>query len=156
MLLAALSEPALAAAGSRSDRSARLALAAGLLQVHDFWEASHVAAQAADDLGERGTSAYWHGICHRREPDFGNAAYWFRRVGRHAIFDDLAGDARSLIGASGPAAAGRLSRSWDPMGLIELCSTARPGTADETLARRLQRAEMLRLLVASAAHAGLG
>ena len=61
----------------------RLALAAGLLQIHDFWDASHDAAQRADDQGEREFSAYWHGIAHRREPDAGNAAYWFRRVGRH-------------------------------------------------------------------------
>ena len=62
----------------------------GLLQVHDFWDASHEAAQQADDLGERDFSAYWHGIAHRREPDAGNAAYWFRRVGRHPVFTPLA------------------------------------------------------------------
>ena len=60
-----------------------LALSAGLLQVFDFWDASHEAAQEADDLGERRFSAYWHGIAHRREPDPGNASYWFRRVGAH-------------------------------------------------------------------------
>ena len=73
--------------GPRSSRGPsdglRLALAAGLLQIHDFWDASHEAAQEADDLGERDFSAYWHGIAHRREPDAGNASYWFRRVGRH-------------------------------------------------------------------------
>src|ERR1700733_1615992 len=36
-LLKAISEPGLAAAGVRGDRAARLALAAGLLQIHDFW-----------------------------------------------------------------------------------------------------------------------
>ena len=75
----------------------RLALAAGLLQMHDFWDASHDAAQQADDRGERGTSAYWHGIAHRREPDASNAAYWFRRVGRHAVFVPLAEAARPLF-----------------------------------------------------------
>ena len=151
-LLGALSEPSLTSSGTKSARAPWLALAAGLLQVHDFWDESHAAAQAADDLGERDTSAYWHGIAHRREPDFGNAAYWFRRVGRHPIFDELARDARSLADAD---VAGRLEQAWNPTGLIELCSAARPGSREETLARRLQRAEMLRLLEASAEAAGL-
>jgi hypothetical protein len=153
-----ISEPALAAAGVRGDRASRLALAAGLLQVHDFWDTSHEAAQAADDLGERVTSAYWHAIAHRREPDAGNSAYWFRRVGQHAIFDDLDKSSRSLIQREGdPAIQARYSRStgWEPSALIELTNRARPGTPSEALARRLQRLEMRLLLEASAAAVGV-
>lgn len=157
-LQAALSEPALAAAGVGGDRASRLALAAGLLQIHDFWGPSHVAAQAADDLGERATSAYWHGVAHRREPDPGNAAYWFRRVGRHPIFEALAEDARSIVGAEPGAKDGLLSRftsAWIPSNLIELSTGAQAGTRHEAIARRLQRAEMLRLLEASAGALGM-
>ena len=154
-LLAALAEPALAAAGLKGDRSRRLALAAGLLQIHDFWDASHHAAQAADDLGERGTSAYWHGIGHRREPDPGNAAYWFRRVGRHPVFDLLAKDARALATADPGLDLARFTPVWDPSSLIELATAAKPASPQEALARRLQRLEMLRLLEASAAALGL-
>ena len=130
----------------------RLALAAGLLQVHDFWDASHDAAQQADDRGERATSAYWHGIAHRREPDASNAAYWFRRVGRHPVFVPLAEAARPLFAEEGlPALAEKLiaSSGWNPGAMTELCTTARPGTPQERLARRIQRLEMWLLLEAS-------
>lgn len=158
-LVQALSEPALAAAGIDGDRASRLALAAGLLQIHDFWNASHEAAQASDDLGERATSAYWHAIAHRREPDAGNAMYWFRRVGRHPVFADLDEQARPILEAAmdtSLAAPFTRSAGWDPSTLVDLASRARSGTAAETLARRLQRLEMRLLVEASAAAVGLG
>ncbi len=148
----ALEEPAIAKLLPGSNRPARLALAAGLLQIHDFWDPSHVAAQAADDLGERRFSAYWHGIAHRREPDAGNAAYWFRRVGRHAVFGPLAQAARPILEGHGDdrwtaRLAGR--DAWDSQAMIDLCTGARPGSDQETLARRLQRLEMQLLLDAT-------
>lgn len=151
----AVTDDALAALRGGSDRRSRLALAAGLLQIHDHWDASHRAAQEADDLGERAASAYWHGIAHRREPDAGNASYWFRRVGRHPLFDGLGADARRLIDEEGrPEGARRLaaSASWDPFAFIELVSSARPVTPLARLARRLQRLEMDRLLAATWEH----
>lgn len=138
-----------------ASRPDRLVLLAGLLQVHDFWDASHEASQTAGDLDERRFSAYWHGVAHRREPDPGNASYWFRRVGeRHPLFPTLAkaaepelrnhGDERWIVRLIG-------SGAWDPFAMIDLCSGARPGTRERTLARRLQRLEMKLLLEATAA-----
>jgi len=151
-LKTALEEPAVAMLLPGASRPARLALAAGLLQIHDFWDSSHEAAQAADDLGERGFSAYWHGIAHRREPDAGNAAYWFRRVGRHAVSGLLAQAARPILERHGDDRwTVRLvgGDAWNSQAMIDLCTGARPGSDQETLARRLQRLEMQLLLDAT-------
>lgn len=146
-LAQALGEPALAGLFPAVSRARRLALAAGLLQVCDFWDLSHQAAQQADDLGESEFSAYWHGIAHRREPDAGNASYWFRRVGRHPVFESLAG----LVGRTAAHAdlAGRLTPRgvWDPYAFIEFCTRARGAEAEK--ARELQAFEMLTLLGAT-------
>ncbi len=147
-LVAALSEDALADVAPRAGRPARLAFAAGLHQVLDSWESSHEAAQEADDLGERRFSAYWHGVAHRREPDAGNASYWFRRVGRHALFSALAEAAEALVGRDGAGPIG--PNGWDPLAMIDLCTRARRGSDQERMARRLQRLEMAMLLDATA------
>jgi hypothetical protein len=122
-----------------------LALSAGLLQIHDFWKASHEAAQQADDLGEQQSSAYWHAIAHRREPDLGNSTYWFHRVGRHALFGPLAQGAGPILASAGPAGQKVVaSGNWDPFAFIALCD--RPAPKIELPARRAQRLEMLLLL----------
>ena len=48
---------------------------------------SHTISQ--DDSSAAGS--FWHGIMHRREGDYSNAGYWFRRVGSHPVVNDLAG-----------------------------------------------------------------
>jgi pimeloyl-ACP methyl ester carboxylesterase len=158
-LLLALSEPAWAAALPGTSRIGRLALSAGLLQIHDFWDASHEAAQAADDLGEADVSAYWQGIAHRREPDAGNATYWFRRVGPSAVFPVIADLAGPVLAEWGdPKLTERLLSGgrWNPFAFIELCSSARHATDLAHLARAIQRLEMLALLEHSVSVLGAG
>ena len=151
-LLKSLEEPAWVKLFPSVPHRTRLTLSAGLLQVHDFWDASHDAAQRADDVGEREFSAYWHGIAHRREPDAGNAAYWFRKVGKHQNFKPLAGEARVLLDQHGDQAlTARLlaGGDWNSSAMIDLCTTAKPGSSSEAISRRLQRIEMWLLLEAT-------
>ncbi|GAA5509783.1 hypothetical protein [Novipirellula caenicola] len=43
----------------------------------------------SQDIDEK-EGSFWHGIMHRREGDFSNAKYWFRRVGKHPVITQLA------------------------------------------------------------------
>ncbi|MFG0262802.1 MAG: hypothetical protein ACF788_10470 [Novipirellula sp. JB048] len=46
---------------------------------------SHQISQQMDEK----EGSFWHGIMHRREGDFSNAKYWFRRVGKHPVITQL-------------------------------------------------------------------
>jgi len=59
---------------------------AGLWLLAGDLDASHEISQS--DQSPEGS--FWHGIMHRREGDFSNARYWFRRVGRHEVIEQLA------------------------------------------------------------------
>jgi hypothetical protein len=81
----------LAAPGS--DREAASAALSGLWLWHDFLHESHELSQKI----ESPIGSFWHAIMHRREGDFSNAKYWFRRVGNHAAMPALAARVDTLI-----------------------------------------------------------
>ena len=64
---------------------ARMACLSGLWLLAGEIDRSHSISQ---DLPSR-EGSFLHGIMHRREGDFGNAKYWFRRVGDHCLFEQL-------------------------------------------------------------------
>lgn len=132
-----------------------LALRAGLLQLHDELDRSHDFAQECQGQGRHAAGDYWHAIMHRREPDYGNSKYWFRRVGRHPIFPTLATAAQAILNDTPePSAAtwserlGTTQNNWDPFAFVDLCEAC-SRTSDSPLnaaARKIQWAEMLLLL----------
>ncbi len=91
--------------------AARPALQAALWLYVDELDTSHTISQDIDDA----TGSYWHGIMHRREGDFPNAHYWFRKVGDHPAMATLSGyDAHAFVDEAGE------SYPTDPISLVEL------------------------------------
>ncbi len=64
---------------------------AGLWLLAGNLDRSHSISQSIDNVD----GSYWHGIMHRREGDYWNSKYWFRRTGQHAVPTELAAQIKS-------------------------------------------------------------
>jgi hypothetical protein len=121
-----------------------LLLTALVLLWHDQLEAAHRIVQDIDDADGN----LLHAIMHRREPDYWNSKYWWRRVGDHPVFDPLGvAVAERLAGEPEPASlAARLvpDRRWDPFVFVDEAQrlASLPEDSSEiSLARELQKLE---------------
>jgi hypothetical protein len=123
-----------------ADRDMAQACLAGLWLYHDFLNESHAISQQIE--GQEGS--YWHGAMHRREGDYANAKYWFRRVGEHEIGHDLCQIARELAQSGEPDSATDFltnQPSWDHFRFVDLCQASARGSARDSLCREIQRRE---------------
>ncbi|HVA48790.1 MAG TPA: hypothetical protein VNH11_20660 [Pirellulales bacterium] len=123
-----------------ADRAMASACLAGLWLYHDFFDESHSISQEISTI----EGSYWHAILHRREPDYVNAKYWFRRVGDHTIGSDLTRVAKELAqGTSDPASQLLLTQSsWDSFRFVDFCEAAATGRASGAmLCRQIQQRE---------------
>lgn len=133
---------------------AALAVQSGLHLWNDDLDACHTIAQdLPDDFG-----AYLHGIMHRREPDYGNAKYWFRRVGAPPLFPQLRAAAIELLGDAPGFDSYRKAlkegKDWDPFRMVDWCESAAE-EREVSFLRALQAVEIQGLTFYWLDHAGL-
>lgn len=76
----------------------------------------HRSHSISQDLGSA-EGSFLHGIMHRREGDFSNSKYWFRRVGSHSVFDQINTETDGHYA--------------DPFEFVDQCQRALAGGSDE-------------------------
>ena len=98
----------------RDRTSARLCVA-GLWLIAGHLDECHSIAQAI----ETPDGSYWHAIMHRREGDYSNSKYWYRRAGDHPIFPKIFEVSKKIGGFHFAGI-----QNWDPFRFVDFCERA--------------------------------
>ncbi|WP_010587408.1 hypothetical protein [Schlesneria paludicola] len=150
---------AIPAGKDRAAVTAVTALKAGLHLMNEDFDASHACSQSIEGMGANRTGDYWHAILHRREPDYGNAKYWFRHVGRHPAYVELAQLVERRLNAADASLPAKLESwrgmllpqgKWDPFAFVDLCAAAEHDNETRAWCEVVQYDEMVVLLESTA------
>ncbi|HEY2839767.1 MAG TPA: hypothetical protein VGJ26_11490 [Pirellulales bacterium] len=141
------------------DRAMASAALAGLWLRADYLDPAHEISQSLETV----EGSYWHALVHRREPDYENSKYWFRRVGTHPIFSELTVEAERVAEESKDATVAKkmlaevLERggAWDPFRFVDLCRRVSAGAeaGGDLFCRLAQKREWELLFAHCVAHA---
>lgn len=125
LLVKALADPAL---------KGKQTLEAGLwLYVDDLARSHDVSQKLA-----RPSGSFWHAIMHRREGDFTNSHYWYRKAGQHPVIS-------RIDSGGGGAGAGTAIGNYEPHAFIDRVERAYQQQSDSSDLVALQRLEWVAL-----------
>ena len=115
---------------------------AGLLLWNDDLARAHALIQDLPDS----TASFWHAIMHRREGDFSNAKYWWRRTGNHAAFEEICDVVLHRAPDFPLMDELRASGRWEAETFTDFCQKAHQNGVWKTECETVQRLEMKILL----------
>jgi hypothetical protein len=109
---------------------------AGLWLRFDFLDDSHRISQEL----HHAEGSFWHAIMHRREGDFSNSKYWWRRVGGAPA--ERVDPVFALLGEEGKRLGLFSSVTWDPYAFVDRVEhQVTRGGSDAEVLRTLQDRE---------------